>query len=850
MTGEELATILAGDPARYPAWARFDAAFYRAANPEIGIAGSDAPDSALLRHYLQVGRFQGLSPNPWFDETWYLARHPEIAALVAGGRPTAGGGTIESGFEHYLLLGHAALSPHWLYDEALYREQVTEHAVAATGDANFYDHYLRSGARRGLAAHPLFDPAFYLAANAVPDAALPAEGPFGHYLARLWRDRVEGWTAPEFDLAGTRREPACAAAVAEGRAWGALHHALATGPVRVFSPALAEAQRRISAATAETRGAIDIIGAHEGAGGWFLAGWLGRPASVPEGPIVPPGATVLAGLRHAAGTHVALAEIALFRRDDLAGRGEAFIAFVPAAEGLAMGEPESVDILTETVCWRLGLPRAEQPTAASALLEALRPIADRLAASPVAASLRRRLAHPLPDGANTLPQLPERVFFEVDEAIHVPGGDLVLAGWHLAPPGAVRAIHLRRGWLTRPIHLDQAIVIERPDVRDTVGQETGLLNLRCGFMLRLPRVWREGEAADPPPYIEVEMTSGAIAHRGLAIGSRSGMPAIRFMLDRTAPAFGDAAAPYERVTGPAIAALQARRMARAEAPHRQDFGTPPADPRVSVVVTLYGRVDFLDFQLGIEAAQHTRHPGTLPAIERLYVLDDPPRARATEALAVQAHLRFALPFSLLSLPENRGFAGANNAGLRAARGRYVCFLNSDVFAGTPDWVARLADRLDADPTLGAVAPRLLYEDGSIQHDGMAFRRIPRIGAWRFPDHPGKGMRPDGATGLLRVAAATGACLMLRRDLALALGGFDEAYPIGDFEDADLCMKLHGMGLAIAVDRDVTLYHLERQSQAGSAEHWRMQLTLFNAWQHERRWHRLLDRVQPAAEAAP
>jgi len=83
--------------------------------------------------------------------------------------------------------------------------------------------------------------------------------------------------------------------------------------------------------------------------------------------------------------------------------------------------------------------------------------------------------------------------------------------------------------------------------------------------------------------------------------------------------------------------------------------------------------------------------------------------------------------------------------------------------------------------------------------------------------------------------------MMRRDLAIALGGFDEAYPVGDFEDSDLCMKLHAMGLGIAVDRDTVLYHLERQSQAGSAEHWRMQLTLFNAWQHERRWQRLLDR---------
>jgi GT2 family glycosyltransferase len=387
-------------------------------------------------------------------------------------------------------------------------------------------------------------------------------------------------------------------------------------------------------------------------------------------------------------------------------------------------------------------------------------------------------------------------------------------------------------------------------VRDTVGRESGLASLRCGFMLRIPRVFAPGptpagEPRSAAPYIEIEMASGAIGQRPFEIGNRSGFDAIRFLLDRTDPAFGEADTPYDRVVGPAIASLQAQRTGLPASARRQDFGPPPAAPHISLVVPLYGRVDFLDVQLGIAAAQMLERNDAAPAVERLYVLDDPPRGRTAEALAVQAHLRFALPFSLLTLDENRGFAGASNVGLAHARGTYVCFLNSDVFPGTADWAQRLAHRLEADPSLGAVAARLLYEDGSIQHDGMRFMRLARIGRWRFPDHPGKGMRPAASQGLQRVPAATGACLMLRRDLALALGGFDEAYPVGDFEDADLCLKLRGMGLGVAVDQDTVLFHLERQSQAGSAEHWRMQLTLFNAWRHERRWQRLLDRAEAA-----
>jgi GT2 family glycosyltransferase len=76
---------------------------------------------------------------------------------------------------------------------------------------------------------------------------------------------------------------------------------------------------------------------------------------------------------------------------------------------------------------------------------------------------------------------------------------------------------------------------------------------------------------------------------------------------------------------------------------------------------------------------------------------------------------------------------------------------------------------------------------------------------------------------------------MRRSFALAIGGFDEDYVIGDFEDSDLCLKIHQAGRLCAVDQDVRLYHLERKSQATSGNRWRQNMTLYNAWRHQRRW---------------
>jgi GT2 family glycosyltransferase len=78
-------------------------------------------------------------------------------------------------------------------------------------------------------------------------------------------------------------------------------------------------------------------------------------------------------------------------------------------------------------------------------------------------------------------------------------------------------------------------------------------------------------------------------------------------------------------------------------------------------------------------------------------------------------------------------------------------------------------------------------------------------------------------------------MVLERNLAERVGGFDEIYAIGDFEDSDLCLKLRTLGYGCAVDTDVRLYHLERKSQESSAAAWRLNLTIYNAWQHQRRW---------------
>lgn len=221
-------------PAEAPAlWCAFDPGWYLAAHPQAREAlGEAAGFEAARAWYLEHGQPLGHSPVIWFDEAWYRAANPAVAAAIAAGQ-------WRSGFEQYCLEGSADRSPHWLYDEALYRSlnpDLTDEALGASGCFNRYDHYLRDGAFAGRPAHLLFDPALYAAAHA-DDPALARSGAFTHYLQSLWSGAAEPPTTPYFDPAWYRAfYPEAAAAIAASQYRGALHHYLANPTPAAFDP--------------------------------------------------------------------------------------------------------------------------------------------------------------------------------------------------------------------------------------------------------------------------------------------------------------------------------------------------------------------------------------------------------------------------------------------------------------------------------------------------------------------------------------------------------------------------------------------------------------------------------------
>lgn len=297
---------------------------------------------------------------------------------------------------------------------------------------------------------------------------------------------------------------------------------------------------------------------------------------------------------------------------------------------------------------------------------------------------------------------------------------------------------------------------------------------------------------------------------------------------------------------PAISRIQQRLEERAEIKEVWEFGEPPASPETTIVVPLYGRIDFLEHQL----AQFVHDP-ELRESDLVYVLDSPELAGALEAGAGQLFELYGVPFRVVVLAQNGGYSVANNRGASLARGRRLLLLNSDVLPAEPGWLGRMSGFYEAQGSIGALGPKLLFEDDTLQHAGIRFQRPPSGGAWEN-EHYFKGLHRDlpAANVTRRVPAVSGACLMIDRQLFEEFGGLRGMYVQGDYEDTDLCLRLRERGHETWYLPEVELYHLEGQSYALET---RTAMSRYNVWLHTRLWDSeieaaMAEAAQPAASS--
>jgi len=140
---------------------------------------------------------------------------------------------------------------------------------------------------------------------------------------------------------------------------------------------------------------------------------------------------------------------------------------------------------------------------------------------------------------------------------------------------------------------------------------------------------------------------------------------------------------------------------------------------------------------------------------------------------------------VLSNRRNEGYGRANNRGVRAATTPFVLIVNPDLELQTGA-VAALLSAAEAYPDAVAFAPRLVEPSGRVFLQPRSLLSPPHLNRARAL------VLPEGDACL---PFLSGACLLLRRDVFLALGGFDPAIFLF-YEDDDLCRRLREAGHAL------------------------------------------------------
>jgi len=211
-------------------------------------------------------------------------------------------------------------------------------------------------------------------------------------------------------------------------------------------------------------------------------------------------------------------------------------------------------------------------------------------------------------------------------------------------------------------------------------------------------------------------------------------------------------------------------------------------PEASIVIVSWNGRQYLEPCLNAVAAQQGADAETI-------VVDN----GSTDGTA--EFLRERFPWvRVIALATNTGFAGGNNAGVRAARGRIVVLLNNDTVP-EPGWLAALLRGREAGGPHALASSCIVYMHDPRVVDSAGDGLLRWGGA--FKRHHGASV--DAAAESREVFGVCGAACAIPRSVFEELGGFDEDF-FASHEDVDLSYRARLRGYRCLYVADAVVRH--------------------------------------------
>jgi GT2 family glycosyltransferase len=162
--------------------------------------------------------------------------------------------------------------------------------------------------------------------------------------------------------------------------------------------------------------------------------------------------------------------------------------------------------------------------------------------------------------------------------------------------------------------------------------------------------------------------------------------------------------------------------------------------------------------------------------------------------------------------ENLGFSRGNNELAKISKGEFLLLLNSDTIVLNKESITELLIKMEDDKTIGLSACKLLNEDLTLQ---VSYAKLPRLYDLFNEYFLGRltNRYKDNINDLKEVETVIGAFMIIRKELFLQIGMFDERYYF-NVEDVDLCTKVLKAGYRIVYNPKHSIIHLGGKSQGG------------------------------------
>ena len=218
-------------------------------------------------------------------------------------------------------------------------------------------------------------------------------------------------------------------------------------------------------------------------------------------------------------------------------------------------------------------------------------------------------------------------------------------------------------------------------------------------------------------------------------------------------------------------------------------------PKFSIVIPVYNQIHYT-YACLLSILENTKD------VTYEIIIADDVSTDATKELSM-----YAENLVICRNKTNQGFLRNCNQAAKAARGKYVMFLNNDTQV-TPGWLSSLVNLIESDPTIGMVGSKLVYPDGRLQEAGGI---IWSDGSgWNYgrlddPEKPEYNYVKD-------VDYISGAAILLSTDLWKQIGGFDELFAPAYCEDSDLAFEVRKAGYRVVYQPLSKVIHFEGVSK--------------------------------------